>query len=80
MPSTVIMYMTSWCSDCMRSRKILQRSGASHIEIDIDKVPGAEVAMMAINGGSGKVPTILVDGKVLIEPSDLELEKALRPE
>lgn len=77
----VIVYMTSWCPDCTRSRRVLQRAGVEFVEIDIDKIPSAEDAMRAQNGGSGKVPTLLIDrpeGRVvLIEPSERELSEAL---
>ncbi len=80
-PVAVIAYMTNWCSDCTRSRRVLQRAGVAFAEIDIDKIPSAEDAMRALNGGSGKVPTILIDGVggrvVLIEPTDQELSCAL---
>lgn len=77
----VIAYMTRWCPDCTRARRVLQRSGLEFIEIDIDKTPSAEEAMRAHNGGSGKVPTLLIDtpqGRlILIEPSDQDLTEAL---
>ncbi len=78
----VTVYMTKWCPDCARSRRVLQRSGVHFVEIDIEKTPSAEDAMRAQNGGSGKVPTILIDSPegllALIEPSDRELTEALR--
>ena len=77
----VIVYMTSWCPDCSRSRRVLQRTSIAFVEIDIDKITDAEDAMRAQNGGSGKIPTILIDGPagrhVLVEPSDSELTDAL---
>ena len=78
----VVAYMTNWCPDCARSRRVLQRAGVPYVEIDIDKTPSAEEAMRALNGGSGKVPTILIDtpqGRLtLIEPTDAELSDALK--
>ena len=78
----VIAYMTNWCPDCSRSRRVLQRSGVAYVEIDIDNTPDAEDAMRVLNGGSGKVPTILIDtaeGRLtMIEPTDSELTLALR--
>jgi len=78
---SVVAYMTSWCSDCARSRRVLQRAGVAFAEIDIDKIAGAETAMRGLNGGSNKVPTILVDtpeGRiVLVEPGDRELLQTL---
>ena len=82
MPVMVVAYITTWCPDCIRSRRVLQKSGVGFVEIDIEKVDGAEDAMRALNGGSGKVPTILIDGPngrtILIEPGDRELADALR--
>jgi hypothetical protein len=61
---------------------VLQRSGVAFVEIDIEKTPNAEDAMRALNGDSGKVPTILITNggecAVLIEPGDRELADALR--
>lgn len=82
MAVTVTAYITNWCPDCARSRRVLQRAGISFEEIDIEAVQGAEETMRALNGGSGKVPTILIespeDRTVLIEPNDRELTDALR--
>lgn len=82
MSVTVVAYIAHWCSDCTRSRRVLQRSGLAYQEIDIEKIPSAEEAMKAVNGGSGKVPTILIEvadyRQVLVEPSDNELREALR--
>lgn len=78
MPQPVIAYMTHWCPDCSRSRRVLQRLGVAFTEIDVERVEGAEDEMRRRNGGSGKVPTILVGDQVLIEPTDAELERALQ--
>jgi mycoredoxin len=73
-----VAYTTSWCPDCIRSKRLLHRLGIPFQEIDIDRLAGAEEEMRACNGGSGKVPTILIGDSVLIEPSDEELQRALR--
>ena len=82
MAVTIVAYIAHWCPDCVRSLRVLQRSGLPYVEIDIEKMPSAEDAMRAINGGSGKVPTILIDSsagrRILIEPDDRELADALR--
>jgi hypothetical protein len=60
----------------------MQRAGVRFAEIDIEQTPGAEETMRALNGNSGKVPTILIENgtrrTVLIEPSDRELNEILR--
>lgn len=77
----ITAYTTSWCSDCSRSKRLMQRRGLTFEEIDIERTAGAEDAMRAINGNSGKVPTILIEvgseRTVLIEPSDRELADVL---
>ena len=78
----VLAYITNWCPDCSRARRVLQRSGVPFDEIDIEKVEGAEAAMREANGGSGKVPTLILQSEnrrtVLIEPGDRELAETLR--
>ncbi|MCC6728813.1 MAG: glutaredoxin family protein [Chthonomonadales bacterium] len=78
MPRTVVAYVTAWCPDCTRSRRVLKQAGVAFEEIDIERVPGAEDAMRRLNGGRGKVPTIQIDGRVLVEPNDDELRAAIR--
>lgn len=78
MPGQVVAYVTSWCPDCHRSQRLLDRLRIPYQAIDIETTAGAEEAMRASNGGVGKVPTILIGGAVLVEPSDEELRAALR--
>jgi mycoredoxin len=74
----VIAYVTDWCPDCTRSRRVLQQMRIRFQEIDIEKAPDAESEMRARNGGSSRVPTIVIGDKVLVEPTDTELREALR--
>ncbi len=77
-PDTVIMYGTTWCGDCHRSKRVLDERGVPFQWINIEHEPGAAEKMMELNGGRQSVPTILLpDGSVLIEPSNVELSKRL---
>ena len=60
-----------------RSRAFLdgKKIPYEYVNIDNDKTAAKWVADH--NGGKEKKPTIDIDGKVLTEPSDRELEKAL---
>ncbi len=82
MSVSVIAYITNWCPDCTRSRRVLQRLRVPFVEIDIEQTADAEDAMRALNGNSGKIPTLVIEGaqgrKVLVEPTDRELTQALR--
>lgn len=78
----IVAYTASWCSDCSRSKRLLKNSGFEFCEIDIEELPSAEEAMRSINGGSGKIPTILIESiygrDILVEPSDSLLSQTLQ--
>ena len=72
------VYATTWCSDCMMAKHVLDARAIAYEYIDIDLAPEAAELVQRINGGYRSVPTILFpDGRVLVEPSRLELEAAL---
>ncbi len=78
----ILVYSTDWCSDCVRSKALLKREKLPFNEIDIEEVDGAEEAMKTLNGGSRKIPTILIQSEqgrdILIEPTDPELLAVLQ--
>ena len=82
MPLNVVVYSTPWCPDCWRARQVLIAADVPFEEIDVDRTPGAEYCMRLLNGGSGKVPTIVIESRhgyqVLIEPGDEQLAEAIR--
>ena len=74
MTEKIIMYGTTWCGDCHRSKRLLARLGVEYTWIDVDE--NAEAAEYIKQFGNGRriVPTIIFpDGDVLVEPSDPEL-------
>ena len=74
----IVMYGTSWCGDCARSKRLLDRHNVEYQWINIEEVPEAADTVRHINNGVQSVPTIVLpDGRVLIEPSDKELSSAL---
>ncbi|HUX04697.1 MAG TPA: glutaredoxin domain-containing protein [Acidimicrobiales bacterium] len=69
---------TSWCSDCTRSKALLDRHQIAYDWIDIETDEDAAREVEARNDGVRVVPTIVLeDGSVLVEPSDEELSAAL---
>ena len=75
---SVLMYSTTYCGDCRRSKALLQRLGVPFEEINIDLQPEAAAEVRRLNRGYRSVPTIIIGGeKVLTEPSDRELAAAL---
>ena len=75
---TIIMYGTTWCPDCTRSKRVLAAHEIEYTWVDIDQEIWAVDEVIKLNNGNKSVPTILFpDGTVLVEPSDQELETKL---
>jgi glutaredoxin len=76
--STITIYGTNWCGDCLRVRRYLdQRAIAYHfINIDIDKT--GEQFVITTNRGMRSVPTIVFDdSSIMVEPSNSALARKL---
>ena len=72
------VYATTWCGDCRMAKHVLESRAIAYEYIDIDLAPEAAELVQRINGGFRTVPTILFpDGRVLVEPTRIELEEAL---
>jgi mycoredoxin len=75
------MYKTTWCSDCHVAKRVLEGHNIPYDAVDIEDDPAARDEVMRINGGYSSVPTIIMpSGSVLVEPSRMELERALKDE
>ncbi|OGO36945.1 MAG: glutaredoxin-like protein [Chloroflexi bacterium RBG_16_57_8] len=73
------MYGTTWCGDCARSKRLLERLGVPYDWHNIEQDEKARAYVIEVNHGNRSVPTIVFpDGSVLVEPSDAELEKMVR--
>lgn len=71
-------YGATWCPECRRSKQYLDEKGVDYDYIDIEKVPGAAEEVEKINNGFQSIPTIVFPNmRILTEPSNEELEKAL---
>ncbi len=74
----VVMYGTSWCGDCRRAKKVLERRSVDYAWVDVEKMKGAREEMLRLNGGDRRVPTLLFpDGSVLVDPTNTELNARL---
>lgn len=60
---SLIMYSTTWCSDCRRAKRFLAEHGIAYEEINIEQAPGAAELVAANNHGLHKVPTFDLDGR-----------------
>lgn len=75
----ITFYGTTWCGDCHRSRRLLDRLGVGYTFVDTDADQTAADFIRSVNRGQARVPTILLGagGPILVEPSDRELQAAL---
>jgi mycoredoxin len=74
----VVIYGTSWCGDCRRVKKVLERLGVDYAWVDVERMKGAREEMLRLNGGDRRVPTLLFpDGSVLVDPTNPELKARL---
>ncbi len=74
----IVVYGTSWCGDCHRTRKFLGEKMVRFRWIDIDKDGPARAYVERVNNGRRSVPTIVFpDGSVLVEPSNAQLAQKL---
>ena len=74
----LIVYTTSWCSDCHRVKFLLHEYGVHFIEIDIEKNPDAAAFVRERNNGMRCVPTIVFpDDTIMVEPTSAQLAAKL---
>jgi mycoredoxin len=76
-PNKIVMYSTTWCPDCRRSRALFADRKIDHFEVDIGKDRDAFAFVEKLTRRV-RIPTIVFpDGSILIEPSDEELGKKI---
>lgn len=74
----IIVYSTTWCSDCKRAKKFFGEQRIPYINIDVEENPEFMEVVEKINEGKRSVPTIVFqDGSVLVEPSNAQLAEKL---
>jgi glutaredoxin-like protein len=73
MTTQITMYGADWCSDCRRSKKLLDGMGVDYEYIDVDAVEQAADAARAISGRTNIPVVAFPDGTHFVEPSDTEL-------
>jgi glutaredoxin 3 len=61
----VIIYTTSWCPACTRTRNYLKSRGITYIEKDVEHDKSHLTEMLSKSGGARGVPVIDIHGKIL---------------
>ena len=75
--ATPKIYGADWCPLTRRAITHLEQKGVPYEYIDVDADPAASDWVKAQNNGKEKKPTIDIEGKILSEPSNDELDQAL---
>ena len=74
----ITLYGTGWCSDCKRSKQLLNEQRVPYDYVDVDSDPAGRAVVQSHNDGKDIIPTIVFDdGSVLVEPSNAELAAKL---
>jgi glutaredoxin len=76
----VEVYGADWCVDTQRTRRHLDSLGIAYQYINIEQDQQASAWVKQQNEGKERKPTVKIGQQVLAEPSNPELERALRQE
>jgi mycoredoxin len=77
MGRAVIVYTTTWCGYCKRLKRQLDELGIDYREVDVDENPEYGDRIIAFTGGYRTVPTVDVDGRLLVNPLVSEVRAAV---
>lgn len=76
-PTEIVMYARErFCPDVTRTRLHLTELGLTWTEFDVEADPAAAAESFRVSG-RGNVPTLVIGNRVLVEPSNSDLEDAL---
>ncbi len=73
MDHEITLYGAEWCSDCRRSKKLLDGMGVDYKYVDLEADPSAADRAEAISGRKSIPVVAFSDGTHFVEPSDVEL-------
>ena len=76
--SSITMYGAEWCSDCRRAKALLDARGVAFDYVDLESVPEAADAALAISGRTNIPVIVFPDGSHQVEPSNDQLDAKLR--
>lgn len=74
---TVTMFSTTWCGYCRRLKRQMQEAGIAFTEVDLDDDSSHDDRIIAKTGGYRTVPTLEVNGQLLVNPTLREVQSAL---
>jgi mycoredoxin len=75
MSERITMYGAEWCSDCRRSKKLLDELGVDYRYVDLEVEVAAADEARAISGRSSIPLIVFPDGSHFVEPTDVDLRE-----
>jgi mycoredoxin len=77
--SDIQVYGADWCEDTVRTRSHLESLGLPYDYLNVESNSDAKQWVIRQNDGKQKTPTVKVGSRIVLsEPSDAELDVALR--
>jgi glutaredoxin-like protein len=73
----VTLYSADWCSDCRRSKSLLNTLGVEYDLKDVEADKATADEAQAISGRTNIPVVRFADGEFMVEPSDADLHAAL---
>lgn len=77
-PHEVVLYTTSWCGWCDKTRAWLDAKGVEYVDKDVERDEDAALEMRELTGGDGGVPIVVIDGQVIRGFDQARMRKLLR--
>ena len=75
---TITVYGADWCSDCKRSKRLLDSKNIEYTWVDVDNNEAALQTVKSLNQGKRIIPTIVFpNGDILVAPTDSQLSSKL---
>ncbi len=73
MSDDITFYGTATCTDCARSKKLLDGMGVAYNYIDLEANEKAAETAFSISGRTSTPLIVFPDGSHVVEPTDVEL-------
>jgi glutaredoxin-like YruB-family protein len=74
----VVLYTTSWCGWCKRTRSWLDGKGVEYTDKDVERDATAAAEMRDLTGGDTGVPVVVIDGEVIQGFDQGKMQKLLQ--
>lgn len=73
----ITYYGADWCSDCRRSKALMDSLGVAYEEKNVEQVAEFATEAESLSGRKSIPVIVFADGEFMVEPSNSDLEAAL---